>query len=125
MAIYPVISALKRKRAVVSGEPRAAERRRAAMQEHLAVLDATLRLMCYEGDPPDIKPVAPRKRRLFPRRGELQRAVLDILHTAKGPMSDGDVADRVMAAKGMDVGNPDLRGTVMEMVSVVRKRPAP
>jgi len=73
MAIYPVISALKRKRAVISGELRAAERRRAAMQEHLAVLDATLRLMGYEGDPADIKPVAPGKRRLFPRRGELQR----------------------------------------------------
>jgi len=40
-------------------------------------------------------------------------------------MSDGGVADRVMAAKGMDVGNPDLRGTVMERVSVVRKRLAP
>ena len=120
MAQSPVIYALKRKRAVISGELRKAEDRCAAMRQHLAALDQTLRLMGYEGDPKDIRPIMP-KRRLF-RHGELPRAVMDVLRTANGPMTDGELVARVMAMKGLDQENPDLRRTVLERVRATRKR---
>ncbi|MCH8166422.1 MAG: hypothetical protein IIC03_00610 [Proteobacteria bacterium] len=115
-----VISALTRKRATISGELLKAEKRCEAMRLHLAALDTSLRLMGYEGDPEDIKPVH-RKRRLF-RRGELQRAIMDVLRAAEGPLSDADLVDRVMAAKALDAENVDLRRTITERVKAVRKR---
>ncbi len=114
------ISALKRKRAVIAGELAQAEKRCTAMREHLAALDQTLKLMGYEGDPAAIKPVKP-IRRLF-RRGELPCALRDILRTANGPMTDGELVARVMAMKGLDPDNPDLRRTVLERVKATRKR---
>ena len=115
-----VISALTRKRATISGELLKAEKRCEAMRLHLAALDTSLRLMGYEGDPEDIKPVH-RKRRLF-RRGELQRAIMDVLRAAEGPLSDADLVDRVMAVKSLDAENVDLRHTITERVKAVRKR---
>ena len=115
-----VISALKRKRAVISGELAKSEKRCEAMRLHLAALDTSLRLMGYEGDPAAIKPVQ-RRRRLF-RRGELQRAILDVLRTADGPMSDETLVDMVMAMKALDGGNVDLRRTIVERVKATRKR---
>ena len=120
MAETHVISALKRKRAVISGELGQAEKRCEAMRLHLVALDQTLRLMGYEGDPADIRPVQ-RRRRLF-RRGELQRAIMEILRTAGGPMTDAELVDRVMATKALDGENVDLRRTVIERVKAVRRR---
>lgn len=120
MAQSPVIYALKHKRAVISGELRKAEDRCAAMRQHLAALDHTLKLMDYEGDPQDIRPIKSR-RRLFPK-GALPRAIMGILRTANGPMTDGELVARVMAMKRLDPDNPDLRRTVLERVKATRKR---
>jgi hypothetical protein len=55
-----VITALERKRAVISGELAEAEKRCRAMRDYLAALDNTLRLFGYDCDPAAIKPVRPR-----------------------------------------------------------------
>jgi hypothetical protein len=55
-----VITALERKRAVISGELAEAEKRCRAMRDYLATLDNTLRLFGYDCDPAAIKPVRPR-----------------------------------------------------------------
>jgi hypothetical protein len=120
MAQTPVIYALKRKRAVISGELRKAEDRCAAMRQHLAAMDQTLKLMGYEGAPEDIRPIKPRGR-LF-RQGELPRAIMDILRQANGPMTDGELVVLVMAMKGLDPNYVDLRRTVAEIVKATRKR---
>jgi len=103
------ISALKRKRAVISGELLKAEKRCEAMRLHLVALDHSLRLFGYDGDPADIKPVKP-KRLLF-RRGELQRAIMGILRI-NGPVTDAKLVERVFAMKGWDASNVDLRRTM-------------
>jgi len=115
-----VISALKRKRAVISGELGKAEKRCEAMRLHLVALDHSLRLFGYEGDPADIKPLH-RKRRLF-SRGELQRVILDAMRTADGSVSDAELVDRIMVVKAWDTDNVDLRRTVLERVKAVRRR---
>jgi len=121
MAKASVISALKYKRAVISGELAKAEERCAAMRQRLSALDQTLVTMGYKGDPADIRPIHRPKRRLF-KHGELPRAIMDILRTANGPMTDGELVARVMAMKGLDQDNPDLRRTVLERVRAARKR---
>jgi hypothetical protein len=88
-----VISALKRKRAVISGELAEAEKRCQRMRDYLSALDNTLRLFGYDGDPATIKPVRPH-RTMF-RRGDLQRAVLDALRAAEGPVSNQVIAERI------------------------------
>ena len=103
------ISALKRKRAVISGKLLKAEKRCEAMRLHLVALDHSLRLFGYDGDPADIKPVKP-KRLLF-RRGELQRAIMGILRI-NGPVTDAELVERVFATKGWDASNVDLRRTM-------------
>ncbi len=115
-----VISALTRKRGVISGELSKAEKRCEAMREYLVALDNTLRIFGYDGDPADIKPVKTR-RRLF-RRGELPRAILDILRTVDGPLSNPEIAKRVIAVKGWDAADGALRRTVAEKIKDVRKR---
>ena len=103
------ISALKRKRAVISGKLLKAEKRCEAMRLHLVALDHSLRLFGYDCDPADIKPVKP-KRLLF-RRGELQRAIMGILRI-NGPVTDAELVERVFATKGWDASNVDLRRTM-------------
>ncbi len=115
-----VISALTRKRAVIAGELAKAEKRCNAMREYLLSLDNTLRIFGYDGDPADIKPVKP-YRRMF-RRGELKRAVQAILRAADGPMTNTELAERIIALKGWDAADGALRRTVAEKVKDVRKR---
>lgn len=116
-----VVSALKTKRAELSGEIQRLEERRAALREHLAHVDAVLRLFCYAGDPGAIKPR--RKRNWMFRRGELQRMVLNIERAATGPLSKEDIAIEVMSRKGWSA-DPELLETIAEKVKDVRKREA-
>jgi hypothetical protein len=115
-----VISALTRKRAVIAGELAKAEKRCNAMREYLLALDNTLRIFGYDGDPADIKPARP-YRRMF-RRGELNRAVLAILRTANGHLSNSDMAKRVIEMKDWDAADVGLARSVAEKIRDVRKR---
>ena len=83
-------------------------------------LDNTLRIFGYDGDPADIKPVRP-YRAMF-RRGELRRAILAVLRTANGPMSNADIAGRVVEMKGWDAADMALARSVAEKIRDVRKR---
>jgi hypothetical protein len=119
MAEPHVISALVAKRAELSGEMQKVNNRRAALKEHIAHIDAVLRLFCYEGDPANIKP----KRRhnwLF-RRGELARMVADIEREAQKPLHKEEIAAEVVRRKGW-ASDPDLVETVADKVKDTRKR---
>lgn len=116
-----VVSALKAKRAELSGELDKLDDRRSALREHIAHIDAVLRLFCYRGDPAAIKPK--RKRNWIFRRGELQRLVLDIERAAAKPLSKEDIALEVMSRKGWSP-DPNLAETIAEKVKDVRKRQA-
>lgn len=120
MAESHVISGLKAKRAEIAGLLAECNERRATLKDALATIDAALRLFAYEGDPAEIK--ARRKRRWMFKRGELQRAVSDILRTANGPMTNAEIAARVIAEKGWSSADMALVDTVAEKVKDVRKR---
>jgi hypothetical protein len=119
MAELHVVTALKAKRAELSGEIQKLDERRAALKAHVAHLDAVLRLFHYSGDPAAIKPR--RKRSWIFRRGELQRLVFDIERAAVKPLSKEDIALEVMDRKGW-VRDPDLIESIAEKVKDARKR---
>ena len=119
MAESHVISALKTKRAELSGEIQKLDERRAALREHIHHIDAVLRLFCYAGDPAQIKPK--RKKQWMFRRGELMRMVLDIEREATGPLHKEQIALEVIKLKAW-TPNPDLVEMVADKVKDVRKR---
>ena len=121
MAEPHVISALKTKRAELSGEMQKLDERRIALKAHIANIDAVLRLFCYAGDPAKIKPK--RKKQWLFRRGELKRMVLDIEREAKEPLHKEQIALEVLNRKGWNL-DPDLLETVADRVKDVRKRSA-
>jgi hypothetical protein len=123
MAETHVISALKRKRAVIAGELAKAEKRCNAMRDYLAALNNTLRIFGYDGDPADIQPIRPTWR-LF-RRGELPRAIMAILRAANGPMTNAELAQRVISMNGWDAADAALTRKVAGKIRDVRKRLAP
>ncbi len=119
MAEPHVISALVAKRAELAGEVQKMDKRRLALKEHIAHIDAVLRLFRYAGDPAAIKPK--RKNTWLFRRGELARMVGDIEREARKPLHKEEIAAEVVRRKGW-AADPDLVETVAEKVKDTRKR---
>lgn len=97
-------SALIRKRAELAGmiEARAAELDQ--LRADLVHLDAAIRIMCPEAEPELIRPKKPsRKGCDWFGRGELARAVLDVLRGAAAPLEVEAIARAIMEGKGMPV----------------------
>jgi hypothetical protein len=105
MAEPHVVSALKAKRAELAGEIGAAEKQIAQLRADLVHLDATLRLFDPAAEPAAIPARRPYRRRRWFSDGELPRRILDTLRTSQEPLSASVVTARVMAAKGLDIGD--------------------
>jgi hypothetical protein len=56
------------------------------------------------------------------KRGELQRAVMDALRAADGPLTNAEIAEHVIRAKGWNAADAPLVDAVAETVKDVRKR---
>ncbi len=67
----------------------------------------------------DVRPIAVRRRKPNPwfRRGTIWRAVLDVLRTAKAPMSAAEITAAMLAAKGM---REPARKAVADLEGAVR-----
>lgn len=98
------IAGLRRKRARLAGEIAQAEKALAKMRRAVNTLDATINLFEPATDPELIPPVRPYLRGLYFGYGELTRLCYDVLRQANGPVTTGQVADRAIAIKGLDVG---------------------
>jgi hypothetical protein len=96
-----VISALKSKRAELSGILHQLERQIAGHREGLAHLDATILLFDPDAIPADIKPRAQRQRNVWFGQNECIRAIYDVLRSAPEPMTTRAITERVMAARGI------------------------
>lgn len=99
-----VVSALRDKRAEVSGLIADLEKRIGQHRADLAHIDAVLR-MYGEAEPEAIAPKAVRKRNDWFKPGELSRMVLDILRIAPAPMTAREIAVEVMKRRGLDAGD--------------------
>jgi hypothetical protein len=95
-----VVSALRLKRAEISGHIHDLEKRIARQRVALANLDATIRLFSPGINPDSIPAKRPYRRTRYFGRNELSRLVMDALRLATGPLTAADIATAVMRAKG-------------------------
>ena len=118
MADPHVISALREKRALVSGLIEKLERKLEQHRADLTHIDGVLRLFQPEHDPASIKPkrTYARRTRYF-ARNELSRLVMDLLRAAEGALqTTEEIAGGVINAKGFDPADAALRGSIRDQV---------
>ena len=116
MADPHVISALRAKRAEISGLIDSLERQLAQHRADLIHVDGVLRLFQPERDPAAIKPKRPMRRNRYFGRGELARLCFEIFREALDPPSTPDIVAYVIAAKGFDAGDRVLRAAIGDLV---------
>ena len=107
MADPHVISALRSKRAELSGELIAAEKRILQLREDISSLDRTIRVFDPTAEPHTIRPILRRKKSTLIPRGQCSRAVLEMLRHADSPMTAREIATQLAARYQLDASNVD------------------
>jgi hypothetical protein len=107
-----VISALRRKRAEISGHIHDLEKRIARQRGNLANLDATIKLFSPGTNPDAIPPKRAYRRSRYFAHNELSRLTQDALRTSSGPLTSAEIAGAVMQAKGMPPGDAAFKEIV-------------
>ena len=112
MADPHVITALREKRALVSGLIERLERKLEQHRADLTHIDGVLRLFQPDRDPGDIKP----------KRNELSRICSDALRDANGELLTTEaIAARVINAKGFDGGDRAMQKAIRDQVLTVMR----
>jgi hypothetical protein len=89
----------------------------------LTHIDGVLRVLATDLDPEKIKPKRIYRRNRYFARNELSRLCLGVLRTAASELLSADeIAGRVIAAKGFDLGDRILRAAIREQVGSTVKR---
>src|SRR5271167_2495065 len=121
-----VISALRAKRAELSGDLIAAQKRLEKIRDDLDAVDRTLRVFDPRQHPEKIRPVVKRKGDRMFGYGECTRAILNALRDAPEAMTVDQVAERValdcrIATEASDVA-ATLRWRVKAALTKLGKR---
>jgi hypothetical protein len=123
MAESHVVSALRAKRAEISGHVHDLERKLTRHRASLANLDATIRLYAPELDPDSIPPKRTYRRTRYFAKGELSRRILTALRQADGkPVTTAAITSAIMAEKGFQIGEGALSEAVTDMALTVLRR---
>jgi hypothetical protein len=117
-----VISALRIKRAEISGYIRDLEKRIARQRANLANLDATIKLFSPDANPDAIPPKRPYRRTRYFAHNELSRLTQDALRTASGPLTSAEIATAVMRAKGMPADDAAFKEIVTARALTLLRR---
>jgi len=117
-----VISALRLKRAEISGHIHDLEKRIARQRANLANLDATIKLFSPGMNPDAIPSKRAYRRTRYFAHNELSRLTQDALRTASGPLTSAEIAAAVMQAKEMPPGDAAFKGIVADRALTVLRR---
>ncbi len=118
-----VVSGLIDKRRELAGIIDALQRQLDQHRADLTHIDGVLRVLATDLDPETIRPKRAYRRNRYFARNELSRLCLGALRTAAGKLlSTDEIAGRVIAAKGFDVGDAILRAAIREQVGSTVKR---
>jgi hypothetical protein len=112
-----VISALRSKRAELSGELIAIERRIVQLRADIASLDGAIRVFDPTAAPDKIRPILRRKKPTPIPRGQCSRTVLDLLRHAQGPMTAREIAAQLAARYQINASDS---GAMKALVAKVR-----
>jgi hypothetical protein len=114
------ISGLLKKRADLFNEAERIRDRQAEIKNDVAALDRVLGTLGYEGD---LDAAMPRqKRQVLFGRGELTRAILDVLRGATEPMSTREIAREILAVNESDARDRRLLTEHTRRVSKALKK---
>src|SRR3984893_13804915 len=117
-----VISALRLKRAEISGHIHDLEKRIARQRANLANLDATIKLFSPDTNPDTIPPKRAYRRTRYFAHNELSRLTQDALRMASGPLTSAGIAVAVMEAKGMSFGDAAFKEIVANRALTLLRR---
>jgi hypothetical protein len=112
-----VISALRAKRAEVSGYIHDMGNKVKRMRANIAHVDATIRVFAPDLNRNSVPPKRRCRRSRYFAKGELSRRCLDMLRAANGlPIATGEIAKAAMADKGMRPDDSLQVAAITEMV---------
>ena len=114
-----VVSALRLKRAEISGHIHDLEKRIARQRASLANLDATIKLFSPGTNPDAILPKRDYRRTGYFAHNELSRLTQDALRTASGPLTAAEIAAAVMLTKEMPAGDAAFKEIVADRALTV------
>jgi len=117
-----VVSALRLKRAEISGHIYDLEKRIARQRANLANLDATIKLFSPGTNPDSIPPKRAYRRTRYFARNELSRLTQEALRAASAPLISAEIAAAVTQAKEMPSGDAAFKEIVAERVLTVLRR---
>lgn len=117
-----VISALRLKRAELSGHIHDLEKRIVRQRANLANLDATIKLFSPGTNPDAIPPKRVYRRTRYFAHNELSRLTQDALRAASGPLTSAEIAAAVIQAKGMPPGDAAFKEIVAARALTVLRR---
>ena len=116
MADTFVISGLRKKRAELSGEPIAAEKRVTQLRADLDCIDGAIRLFDPSAEPRKIRPSVPRRVPGAIPRGQCSRAILDMLRRAESPMTARGIAAQLAEDYRIETVNKDAMNALVAKV---------
>jgi hypothetical protein len=116
MADPHVISALRSKRAELSGELIAAEKRIVQLRADIASLDGAIRVFDPTAAPDKIRPILRRKKPTLIPRGQCSRAVLDTLRDANTALTVREIAAQLAARYQLDASDRDAMKALVAKV---------
>jgi hypothetical protein len=117
-----VVSALRLKRAEISGHIHDLEKRIARQRANLANLDATIKLFSPSTNPDAIPPKRAYRRTRYFAHNELSRLIQDALRTASRPLTSAQMAAAVMQAKEMPPDDAAFKDIVAVRALTVLRR---
>jgi hypothetical protein len=103
-----VVSALRAKRAEISGYVRDLEKKARIWRARLTHIDAAIKIFSPETDPEAIPPRRVYRRSRYFRPKEFGRLCLEELRKANGPVTTLDIVTRIVAARGLPADDPAL-----------------
>jgi hypothetical protein len=107
-----VVSAVRVKRAEISGHIHDLEKRITRQRANLTNVDATIRLFSPSTDPDAIPPKRAYGRTRYFARNELSRLTSEALRLATGPLTAGDIVLGIMRAKEMSADDQAMKALV-------------
>jgi hypothetical protein len=117
-----VVSALRLKRAEISGYIHDLEKRIARQRANLVSLDATIKLFSPGTNPDSILPKRAYRRTRYFAHNELSRLVMSALRLATGPLATADIATAVMRTKGAAMDDAALKEIITDRALTVLRR---
>jgi hypothetical protein len=117
-----VVTGLRAKRADIARRLHAVEDHLKRLRASLAHIDAILPLFEAGDDDPEILKRPLHRRSRYFASGEVLKRCRDTLRTATSAMSSVEIADALMAAKGISKDDPQIRRYIADSVLPVMRR---